>query len=258
MTTLTPPRTRMAVVLGYTRSELVRQLRMIESTFFIIALPVFMFFIFNNISSQADAPIGSGNVGGYMMASMATFGAVTATTSITGFAALEQQQGWGRQLGLTALHQSDYFLGKVCVGLLVSLLPILFVFGVGAATGATVGDAGTWVLSVVLCMLSSLPFSLLGLAVALLFRSEAAVSVTSGLIVVLSFLGNLFVPLSGTMLSIARFTPLYGAANLSRWPLMGEGSNEDDTLVTTFLILGAWVLIFALLCGFASRRRTIR
>ena len=39
------------------------------------------------------------------------------------------------------------------------------------------------------------------------------------MIVVLAFLGNVFTPMSGFMLDLGRFTPLYGYVALARFPL---------------------------------------
>lgn len=257
-TTLTAPRGRSQRLCGFTLKELTRQITMLESTFFIVALPVALYFMFDSLNSQGDIPIGSGNLGGFLMLSMATYGAVTATSSITGHSALERQQGWGRQLALTALRPVDYLIGKVLVGLGMAVLPIACVFAAGAITGAELGSPGRWVLCGLLCLLTGIPFALFGLAVALAFRSEAVLSVSSGILVVLSFLGNLFMPLSGTLLDFARFTPLYGTATLIRWPLMEAGSHPDDSLTTAVLSLVAWTLIFAAACVLLNRRRTAR
>ena len=63
--------------------------------FFIVGLPAFMYLVFGLGSDDA---VGSGNVAMYVMISMAAYGAVTATTSVAGSAAIEQTMGWGRQL----------------------------------------------------------------------------------------------------------------------------------------------------------------
>jgi len=46
--------------------------------------------------------------------------------------------------------------------------------------------------------------------------------------VLLAFLGNLFVPLSGAILDITRFTPVYGYSDLahSRAPFSYRGTDE--------------------------------
>ena len=77
-------------------------------------------------------------------------------------------------------------------------------------------------------------FSLYGLVVGLTFRSEAAVFVAgAGMLVILAFLGNIFFPLSGTLLTLAKFTPLYGYVSLARYPLTeGYVFNVSDGTVT--------------------------
>ncbi|MEX5237664.1 ABC transporter permease, partial [Kocuria sp. CPCC 205236] len=104
-----------------------------------------------------------------------------------------------------------------------------------------------------------------GLAAGLLFRSESAVGAASGMLVVLSFFGNLFVPLSGDMLEIARFTPLYGLAGLTRYPMiegavvsMSGAPTHSDPLWALMLNVVVWTLIFAALVLLAVRRTTAR
>ena len=67
--------------------------------FFIVALPSFMYVVFG---LGSDERVGSGNVAMYVMTSMATYAAVTATTTVAGGATVEQTMGWGRQLALGA------------------------------------------------------------------------------------------------------------------------------------------------------------
>ena len=77
-----------------------------------------------------------------------------------------------------------------------------------------------------LCLVGSAVFAVYGLLVGTAFRSEAAVGAASGTMVIFAFLGNLFIPLSGVLLTIAKFTPLYGYAALARYPLT-EGYLPD-------------------------------
>jgi ABC-2 type transport system permease protein len=188
-----------------------------------------------------------------------------ATSAIAGSAAIERQQGWGRQLGLTGLGGSGYMVGKILVALGIALLPIVVIFVVGALTGARFDEGWMWPASGGLALLGAIPFALYGLAAALLFRSEAAVSAASGILVVLAFFGNLFMPLTGTLLTIAKFTPVYGIATLTRWPQLegavvdtSGGAPASDPLWAIVLNVGAWTVIFAVLCLVASRRSTRR
>lgn len=251
---------------GYARREFVRTVRMVDATFFTVLLPVALYLMFGAMSSWGDQPLEHGNVAAYTMTGMAVYGAITATTSIAGSAAVERQMGWGRQLSLTALTAREYVLGKCLVALATALLPTLAVLGAGALTGARMDDAWRWLATAGIVLACALPFALFGLAAALLFRSEAAVSAASGMLVVFAFLGGMFMPLSGVMQEIGRFTPLYGAGMLARWPQIGgaavqmgpEAPTPADPLWMPLLSILAWTIVFGAACLMASRSRTAR
>lgn len=253
------------IVTAYAGWEFMRNARMVESTFFIVVLPTVLYLMFGALASYSEAEVGHGTVAAYNMTAMTVYGATMATSSIAGSAALERQQGWGRQLGLTGLTGAGYITGKVLVALGIAVLPIIVVFTAGAFTGASFDEPWRWFASGGLALLGSIPFALYGLAAALLFRSESAVSAASGLLVVLAFFGNLFMPLSGTLLDIARFTPVYGVAALTRWPqlegtviALDGGPAITDPLWAIVLNVVAWTAAFAVICLVASRRSTRR
>lgn len=247
--------------LTYFRIDLVRQLRDLGNVFFIVGLPVLMYLVFGSTFGAGDDQVLGGNVQFYVMVSMALYGAATATTSIAGMAALESLQGWGRQLGLTPMRPASYVLTKVLVALTVAGGAVAAVFVAGLLTGARADSPGIWIASAIIAWLGSGLFALLGLAIAQNFRSESAVSIASGGLVLLSFLGNLFVPLSGTLLAIARFTPMYGFAGLARWPQL-EGLIVENNVAATqrdslwFLLANylLWGLVFAGASIWAVRR----
>ncbi len=205
--------------------------------------------------------VREGNVQFYVMLSMAMYGATVATTAISGMAALESLQGWGRQLGLTPIKPYVYVLTKVLVALTVAAAAVAAVMVTGALTGARAESWAVWAGSFVLAWLGSGLFALYGLAVAQFFKSESAVSIASAGLVLLSFLGNLFVPLSGTFLQIARFTPMYGYAGLARWPQLqgliienNAPALDSDPLWALLLNYVVWALFFAAVAVYAVRR----
>jgi ABC-2 type transport system permease protein len=231
----------------FTLLEMRRITRDWSGMFFTAVLPAFFYLIFGATVDARSETIGNGNVAMYVMISMAAYGAVTATTSIGGQAALERQQGWGRQLGLTPLADSSYIAMKALIAMTVASVPILLTYALGVATGAR-GTARAWVLSGLLCLVGSAVFAVYGLLIGTAFRSEAAVGAASGTMVIFAFLGNLFIPLSGVLLTVAKFTPLYGYAALARYPLT-EGYLPDgsrDPLWVPVLNVVAWLTIFGL------------
>lgn len=243
---------RLAGAAAYGRLDLRRQLRDRAGMFFIVALPAFMYVVFG---LGSDDPVGSGNVAMYVMVSMAAYGAVSATTSVAGTAVLERTMGWGRQLALTPMRPMEFVATKAAVAMCIAAVPVALIFGIGAATGAA-GTTSDWLLAALIVWAGSSLFALYGMAVCLSFRSDNAVGIASGLIVVMAFLGNVFTPMSGVMLDIGRLTPLYGYAALARYPLT-EGwtaSGVHDPLWLPIANVSGWMVIFALAAAWGLRR----
>ena len=257
-TTVTAPRPTTSApgrpsLLTYLRLDLRRQLRDKFGMFFMVGLPAFMYLVFG---LGSDDPVGSGNVSMYVMLSMAAYGAVTATTSVAGSAYVEQIMGWGRQLSLTRARPVQLVALKTAIAMIVAAVPVALIYGIGAVTGAR-GDASDWLVSAAVIWLGSALFAIYGLAVCTNFRSQSAVGTASGLIVIMAFLGNVFSPMTGLILDIGRFTPLYGYAGLARYPLTDGYLPLDAGRDSVWLLLanvGAWTVTFALLALLGVRR----
>ncbi len=243
-----------------------RNLRNFANSFFIILLPAALFLIFGVTTDWNEFPLpsGHGNVSAYTLVGIAVYGAATATTSLAGAAAVELQQGWSRQLALTAMPHSVFILAKSIIALAMAILPVVVINLVGLFT-VTEMDTGRWIATAALTVVASLPFALYGLLAGLAFRSDAAVGAASGVLVVLGFLGNNFFPLEGILLDIGRFTPMYGVTALARYPITGgdllttgEGTIGTDPLWMILLNIAAWSAAFAAGCYLLRRRSTAR
>ncbi len=246
----------------YMGLEIRRVLRDYPSMFFIVVLPAFFYVIFGAAQDYSKENAGNGNVAMFTMISMAAYGAATATTGIGGRAAVERMQGWGRQLGLTPLKDASFVSIKTLLAVTVGAFPIVITYVLGVATGAE-GTGLAWLLSGLALAIGAIVWALYGLCAGLMFGSEAAVGAASGLLVILAFLGNIFIPLSGTMLAIAKFTPLYGYVALARYPLTEGHVLNGDGLVHEALWIpmanvGVWTAILALLATWLVRRGRAR
>ena len=180
------PRSRTSIFFSYIRHELWRNLRMVDSLIFLIALPLVIFAVFGVASPGTDKHIPGGTIAAYVMVSLALYGAATAATSMAGAAAVEHDSGWGRHLALTGMRRGDYLAGKIIVSLLIACLPIGATFLLGILTTAQFDTPGIWLASAGLCLVGVFPFAFFGLAVALALRSETAVSIASGVVVLLA------------------------------------------------------------------------
>lgn len=254
------------IVFRFAGKELRRTLRMWDATFFIIVLPAALFLMFGARGEVVEAAAGDGNISAFVMTSMAVYGAAMAMSTLAGLTAVERDAGWGRQLALTSLTTGGYYTAKVLVALLVALLPVAAIHAIAAIAGASFGEAWMWAASMGLSLAVALPFALYGLAIAMMFRSEAAVSAALGMLVVFSFFGTLFMPLDGILLDIAKWTPMYGPATLARWPQMegliapatGGGVPGQESMGLALANLAAWTLIFFVVCVVAGRNRNRR
>ncbi|HNM98232.1 MAG TPA: ABC transporter permease, partial [Marmoricola sp.] len=142
--------------------ELKRVFRDKTRLFFSAVLPAFFYVVFGAVQDYADLSIGNGNVAMAVMVAMAAYGAVTATATVGGTAAIERAQGWGRQLGLTPLRDTTYVLTKAALAAIVAMIPLTLIYIVGASTKAD-GTAKAWLLSALVLVVGSIVFALYGL-----------------------------------------------------------------------------------------------
>ena len=144
--------------------------------------------------------------------------------------------GWGRQLALTKQRPLGFVANKVTVALVLGALSSSLVFIVGVLTGAKADAWWVWVVSWAIGIFGAGLFGVYGLAMGLLLKFESAAGVASGTVV---FLAYMFMPLTGVMLDIARFTPMYGYVGLVRYPQVEGEIQQTDPLQTDSI----WLLV---------------
>ncbi len=242
------------------RVEAMRQVRNPYTLAFTLGMPVAMYLLFGASMGYGDTSAGHGNVKFSVMVSMAAYGTAVAMSSLTSLAATEAKQGWGRQLAMTPLGTTGYAVTKLLTAVAFAALAVLLVFAAGIATGAEVGDGWRWWASAGIILGVGLIYGLYGLGVGLFFNSDTAAALASISMTFFAFFGNVFIPLDGVMLDIARFTPLYGFVALSRWPLTDGAltTGQTDQLWIVALNIVVWLIVFAVLVAFGVKRSRSR
>ena len=253
-------------VLTYLWLDLFRSLREPANLFFVIAFPLAMYLVFGRLNASAGnyGPHAHGNVSASVMLAMASFSACLGATSASAAAAVEQSAGWGRQMAVTGQGLRGYLVVKTGTAVGTAALPVTVVLTAGALTDSSM-EGWVWGVSPFICLIGVLPFVLWGLAAGMWLPSSASIGIATSLVSLFAFIGNTFMPLSHTLLTISRFTPMYGATALARWPL-GEGwayvpdrqAGVQDPLWMPLANLVVWTLIFGLLVIGARRRATRR
>lgn len=253
-------RTSRHVPLTYLRTELAVTARGADTVFFCLLMPLGMYLIFGRMSGFEGTSVGAGNVTANIMASMATYSAAIAATCAAASAAIDLAGGWGRQVALTRCGVRGYVTVKAASAVILAIIPVAVILAVGAATGARIDSQGRWALTALACLSSAVPFALYGLLAGLAVPSPRTVGMVGSSVAALAFLANVFVPLSGILLSIGRWTPLYGPAALAHRVFQGDvvatatGTVHECVWVGAANLVG-WTLVLLVACLVARRRQ---
>lgn len=235
---------------GYLMLEARRSLRNPRTLIFTFVFPVALFLLYCGMyGDQTITPGSTVTFKGYLMCSMAAYGAFMAAMSTGGRTALERSTGWQRQLRLTPLTPIGYLLAKGAVAMLVALAPIVLVSLVGGlAEGVSLTAAG-WVQVVGGVWLATIPFAVLGLLVGQLATADSLQPITMTLMLLLAFVGGIFIPVQifpHWLQNVAQVLPTYWLAEI------GHGAFSGDTRVgTAVLVLAAYTVVL----GVAVLRR---
>ncbi len=260
-TTTVDPRARPVPPLGgfspaLVAIELRRLLRNRRTVIFTLVVPVLFFLLFGLNSAYATNRVGDGNESAFIMISMALYGAVLATASGGAMVSVERLQGWSRQLRITPLQPVAYITIKMATSLALGLFAVVAVFVVGALTHKPVMPLGTWLASGMALWLGSLLFAAFGLFIGYLLPSENVMQIIGFSLMLFSFGGGLFIPLSQfshPLRVLATFTPLYGLNQLVHYPLVQGGFHW--TWVANLVV---WLVLFVAGAAWRFRKDTAR
>jgi len=234
--------------------EIRRVLRNRRTLVFILLMPPVFFVLFG--LPQRGQTFGNGSpVTGYVMISLAVYGAMVATTSAGAMVGVERVQGWSRQLRLTPLRPAAYVAAKVITAMVLGLLAVAVEFTVGAVFGVRM-PVHVWLIAGLAAWLGSLVFAAFGLFMGYLAPAENVLQVLGPILAILAMFGGLFVPLEilpHTLQMIAKFTPVYGVGQIARSPLTGGGFNT-----VAAANIAAWTAAFGFGAARLFRRDTAR
>jgi ABC-2 type transport system permease protein len=260
MTTATMPAARTlpkfgGFTFGMIKLELRRMVRNKRTVIFTLIMPAVFFLLFGANSNYRHERVGAGNVTGYVLISMAVYGAMLATTSGGAMVSVERAAGWSRQLRLTPLKPVAYIAVKLVLAMIIGAVSVAVAFVVGAFAGAEL-PMHAWIECGLLAWGCALVFAAFGLFMGYLLPSENVMQILGPVLAVLSFAGGLFVPvdqLGHIFATIAKFTPVYGVGEIARYPL-----TQDGNLWVAALNVVAWTLVFSVGAMWRFRRDTAR
>ncbi|HEY4022145.1 MAG TPA: ABC transporter permease [Pseudonocardiaceae bacterium] len=241
---------------GYFALEARRALRNPRFLFFTVVFPVVLFLIEGGLFGSGLVPHTNITYTAYLMVSFGAYGGFMACLNTGARTAVERSQGWQRQLRLTPLTPRAYLVGKAAVAQVVALPPILLIALIGGLFDGVQTSAANWALIVVGTWLACIPFSVLGLLVGQIATAENMQVFTSGLMILLAFLGGILFPVTmfpNWLASIAKVLPSYWLADIGHGPLTGY-----DQLGTALIALAVWTVVLAVAVGRRYQRDSAR
>lgn len=259
--TARPHAARTPSVLGLgvarTRIELREFFRERDSMVFTFAFPVIMLFIFGAVFS--------GDIGGgvsftqYFTAGMIASGiALSSFQSLAIGIAVERDDGALKRLRGTPMPPAAYFLGKIGLVLVTSVVQTAVLLAVGRVFyGLDLPTSGDlWLRFAWIFVLGTAAGTVVGIAYSSVPRSSrSAGAVVSPVVIVLQFISGVFFvysELPGWMQNVGAVFPLKWLAQGMRSVFLPEGFASQETggtwaLGQTALVLAAWTVVGLLL-----------
>lgn len=244
--------------LARTGIELRQFFRQRDSVVFVFAFPVILLFIFGSVFSEDIVPGVSFSQ--YFVAGMVASGVVLSSfQSLAIGIAVERDEGRLKRLRGTPMPPAAFFLGKIGLVLVSTLIQLAILLAVGAALfGLDLPtDPALWVRFAWVFLLGTTAGTVLGLAYSSVPRSAgSAAAVVSPVVIVLQFVSGVFfvfTDLPGWMQTVGSLFPLRWLAQGMRsvfLPASFETAEAGGSweLPQTALILTAWTVVGLVLC----------
>ncbi|RJQ80461.1 ABC transporter permease [Pseudonocardiaceae bacterium YIM PH 21723] len=238
--------------LQYLLLELKRTVRNPRFLMFAVGFPVVYFLLFSTLIAKGEH---ADQIVPALMVGMAGFGAVSSSVSTGTRIALERGSGWQRQLRLTPLSGFSYLSAKVLTGMLVSAVPLLLVYLMGALVKDVHLSAGTWVELFLVSWISVLPLAMIGVFLGQVVSPTSVQAVAPATLMLLSLLGGLWFQVDDPawLLTVAKALPSYWLGEFGRTVAFG-----GDFAQRGVVVLVAWTVILGLAVMRRFRAATAR
>jgi ABC-2 type transport system permease protein len=248
----------LSIGLARARIEVLQFFRRRDAMVFIFAFPLILLFIFGSVFNNDVAPGVSFTQ--YFAAGMIASGvALTSFQSLAIAIAIERDNDSLKRLRGTPMPPLAYFLGKIGVVLVPSVVQTVLLIAVGALAFnlSLPSDPMLWLRFVWVFVLGTAAGTVLGIAYSSVPRSaSSAIAVVSPVVIILQFISGVFfvfTQLPGWMQTIGAVFPLKWLAQGMRSVFLPASFAHQEAshtwqLLPTAVILGAWTVVGLALC----------
>ncbi len=197
---------------------------------------------------------GAGNAE-YLMVSYGAFGVIG--PALFGFGvgvASDRQQGLLQLKRVLPMPMSAYFIAKIGICLMFSVLILLGLACIAVLMGGVRLELGQWLLLMLILLIGTLPFCAMGLFIGLHSNSQSAPAIINLLYLPMAFLSGLWIPVFVLPVILQKIAVVFPAYHLAQLALSVIGKHQGQPLSGHVLILLLYTGIFLLLAGLAWRR----
>ena len=237
----------------YLRYELLRTFRNRRFMIFSLAFPTILLLLIG--SSNRHASLDGISFPLYFMTGMASWGAMVAMISSGARISSERQVGWTRQLRITPLSTSGYFIAKIVCGYALSLLSLAVIYLAGTSLGVHL-EAQQWATMTLLILIGLIPFAVIGIMFGHLLKPDTIGPAVGGLTALFAVLGGAWGPISksATFTDIVKGIPSYWLVQAGKSSLSPSGWWPPEA----WFVIAVWSVAAGGLAVFVYRRDTLR
>jgi ABC-2 type transport system permease protein len=222
-------------MIAFLRFEIVRTLRNVRFLVMLIAFPVLLYLIY---AKQHGVSQGL-TVATLLLVSLAVYSGMGSAMFASGpQLARERSNGWMRQLRISPIGTPGWFAAKLIQAILLIIPGLAVLIALALTYGHVHLAASRLGLLVAVLVLGAIPFCALGLVIGLMFDSQTAQVAQMITLLVLAFLGGIFIQWSSLphgMQLIGKALPSYHLAQLGWDAAAGRALG-----LTNVAVLAAW------------------
>ncbi|MGB3725838.1 MAG: ABC transporter permease [Glaciecola sp.] len=201
---------------------------------------------------------GSSNNAAYLLATYGVFGVMA--PAIFGFGisvASERDRGWLDLKRASPSSAVSYIGAKICSTLIFASMSLIIIYTIaGFAAGVSL-PTGTWAMMLLVHVLATFPFILIGLSIGFLCNNNAAVAISNVFFLALAALGGLWIPITIFPDAMKMFAMILPSFHLSEIALHVSGAPGERDIMMNIMAIVAITFVLLGFTRFAwSRQRS--
>jgi ABC-2 type transport system permease protein len=222
--------------------EFIRMIRMPMFALPALIFPAMFYLLFGVLINK-----GSGNASTYLLATYCIFGVMG--PGLFGFGvsvALEKDQGWLKWRRAVPSLAGAYFVSKMVMALIFSFIIYVELALLASFFGGVDLNAVQWLQLLLVSLLSSLPFSAMGLVIGTLVNGQAAPAIVNFAYLPMAFLSGLWLPISMLPKFLGTLAPIWPSFHASQIALKIVGQDLGTPIWQhfTYLIIFTAVMLW--------------